>query len=230
MILFPTKAAGTMPQPRWHGNLPTAASPSPESIPRAFLHQLDISAAACVHPVQPLMRLAHDAEHSLGWTSYVRPALAGRGLGGTFAYAALAQAVPGIFVAGISVDYRGFLPGAKPWCRLNGLYRQPGAAPRRRQAPRPHRAATTPWRDVQIMRSRLRRAMDPRASSRHAARHADNSRGRSDRHCRRAHSAAHPAASPHSGRLTTRPAADLAAGAARTATYYLPVLYSGDHG
>ena len=117
---------------------------------RAFLHQLDAGAGACVHPVQPLMRLAQEAEHRLGWSNYLRPALAGRGLGGTFVYATLAQAVPGVFVGGISVDYAGFLPGGKPWCRLNGYTATRVQSPAAGWRPGPAAQLPTPWRDVQL--------------------------------------------------------------------------------
>lgn len=113
---------------------------------RAFLSALDRTPDACVHPVQPLVALARQAEGALGWTHPRPPILAGHGLGGTLAYATLAQAVPGIFVAGISTGFADILPGTKRWCSLNGYREARVEQPAPGWRPGPSTALTTPWR------------------------------------------------------------------------------------
>jgi len=117
---------------------------------RAFLSALDRSGDACVHPVQPLMAMAERAEGKLGWTRYRKPILAGHGLGGTLAYAALAQAVPGIFTAGVSSGFADVLPGAKGWCSLNGYTATRVDQPQLGWRPGPATALPTPWRTLDL--------------------------------------------------------------------------------
>lgn len=117
---------------------------------RSVLAALEAAPDACVHPVQPLVNLAAEAESSLGWHNYRHPVLAGRGLGGTLAYAALAQAVPGIFAAGVSTGFADVLPGAKSWCSLNGYTAARVAAPVPGWRPGPASALPTPWRALAV--------------------------------------------------------------------------------
>ena len=117
---------------------------------RAFLTALDRPGDACVHPVQPLMAMAERAEGKLGWGHYQKPILAGHGLGGTLAYAALAQAVPGIFTAGVSSGFADVLPGAKRWCSLNGYTATRVDQPQRGWRPGPATALPTPWRALDL--------------------------------------------------------------------------------
>ena len=111
-----------------------------------FLAQLSEGKAACIHPVQPLMAVARKAQRDFGWSSYVSPTLAGHGLGGTVVYATLAQAVPGIFRAGISYDYGGFIPGNKPWCAANGYQANHVTNPHNGWRPGATKQLPTPWR------------------------------------------------------------------------------------
>jgi type IV secretory pathway VirJ component len=86
-----------------------------------FLRKLSNARGKCIDPVLSLAQLAQDSEHKLGWERYQVPILAGRGVGATLSYAALAQSVPGIFKASVSVGDGPPLPGKKPWCARNGL-------------------------------------------------------------------------------------------------------------
>ena len=112
----------------------------------AFLAQLAQGRSACIHPVQPLMTIAQNTQRNMGWRSYLAPALAGHGLGATVVYATLAQAVPGIFLGGVSYDYQGFIPGKKPWCEANGYRAMRVSGPPIGWRPGPTRQLPTPWR------------------------------------------------------------------------------------
>lgn len=109
----------------------------------AALEQADIS---CIHPVQPLIALAQRIQRDMGWPVYRKPALAGHGMGGTVVYATIAQAVPGMFLGGISYDYDGFVPGEKPWCSVNGYDAARVKTPVHGWHPGATRQLPTPWR------------------------------------------------------------------------------------
>ena len=111
-----------------------------------FLAQLSQGRSACIHPVQPLMAVARKTQRDFGWSDYIEPTLAGHGLGGTVVYATLAQAVPGIFNAGISYDYSGFIPGDKPWCEVNGYRAARVTNPLSGWRPGATEQLPTPWR------------------------------------------------------------------------------------
>lgn len=117
---------------------------------RGFLGALETSGETCVHPVQPLVNLAGQAQAELGWPQYRRPILAGHGLGGTISYAALAQAVPGIFTAGVSTGFAAVLPGTKRWCSLNGYTAARVTAPAAGWRPGPALGLPTPWRVLEV--------------------------------------------------------------------------------
>lgn len=117
---------------------------------RGFLDALEASRETCVHPVQPLVNLAGQTQADLGWHQYRHPILAGQGLGGTIAYAALAQAVPGIFTAGVSTGFADVLPGTKRWCSLNGYTAARVTAPAAGWRPGPASRLPTPWRVLEI--------------------------------------------------------------------------------
>lgn len=117
---------------------------------RTFLAALDHSDDACVHPVQPLTAMARHAQGALGWADYRKPILAGHGLGGTLAYAALAQAVPGIFTIGVSSGFADVLPGTKRWCGLNGYTATRTEKPVPGWRPGPATALPTPWRALDL--------------------------------------------------------------------------------
>jgi len=80
-----------------------------------LLRRLAGSRASCISLNWSLSLLAKDFEHRLGLPVYMRPILAGRGLGGDVTFASLAQS-PNIFRGGVSLGFDGQLPASKAWC------------------------------------------------------------------------------------------------------------------
>jgi type IV secretory pathway VirJ component len=72
----------------------------------------------CIDLAGPLEWLGSTVERDLGWNQYRPPLILGHGVGGTLAYAALAQS-PQTFAGGISVDVQQELALRRQLCRVS---------------------------------------------------------------------------------------------------------------
>lgn len=99
----------------------------------------------CVNPNYALIRLSRDVQHRMAVRMYRKPLIFGRGLGGTLAYAALAQWKNAAYQGVVSQQFSPLLPGHKPWCRTPGFLLHPtvGHPPRRMLTP--NRQMEVPW-------------------------------------------------------------------------------------
>lgn len=82
----------------------------------AYLTGLRASADGCHYVVSEIEALSKRVQRALGSERYLSPILAGAGQGGTFAYAALAQAPAATLAGAISVDPAPALDTRVPFC------------------------------------------------------------------------------------------------------------------
>jgi dipeptidyl aminopeptidase/acylaminoacyl peptidase len=88
---------------------------------RRYLQALAADPRPCAEPARDLEALARAAERQAGYPAYVRPVLLGYSSGATLAYAALVQAEPGVFRAGLGLAFCADFPAAHPLCRGRAL-------------------------------------------------------------------------------------------------------------
>lgn len=110
----------------------------------AFLKALN-ARPACINPNYAIIDLARDIQHRLQLSTYRKPVLVGRGLGGSLAYATLAAGPNGAYRAALSIGFRPFLPGAGQWCRSGTLRMIATRRPRRGWVIAPARSLPSPW-------------------------------------------------------------------------------------
>lgn len=92
---------------------------------RRYLESLAVDTRPCSNPAADLDGLARAAETRLGYPRYVKPLLVGYSSGATLAYAALAQAAPHTFHAGLGLGFCADFPDKHPMCKGNGLTMSP---------------------------------------------------------------------------------------------------------
>ncbi len=93
----------------------------------SYLRGLVASDDGCHYVVAELEELAHRLERELGFDGYRSPLLAGVGVGGTLAYAALAQAPAATLAAAVAVDPAPALATRVPLCEGAAATPVPGA-------------------------------------------------------------------------------------------------------
>jgi pimeloyl-ACP methyl ester carboxylesterase len=92
---------------------------------RRYLESLAVDSRPCSDPGADLDGLARAAEKQLGYERYVKPLLVGYSSGATLAYAALAQAPPHTFHAGLGLGFCADFPDKHPICKGHGLETSP---------------------------------------------------------------------------------------------------------
>jgi len=83
-----------------------------------------LASPKCAYPAGDLEALSQYAQKKLGFPSYVRPVIAGRGLGAAVAYGTVAQAPVGTFLGALGLDFCPNAVLAQPLCRGDGLRSQ----------------------------------------------------------------------------------------------------------
>ena len=86
-----------------------------------FYQRLQREGGECSFANGAFENLARHLQAYAQLPTYVTPMLAGRDLGGTLAYAMLAQAAPGTFSAALTLGFCPRLPYALPLCRAHAL-------------------------------------------------------------------------------------------------------------
>ena len=113
-----------------------------------FYRRLQKEGGTCSFANGAFENLAHHLQAQERLPTYLTPMLAGRGVGGTLAYAMLAQAQPGTFSAALSLGFCPRLPYALPLCKAHALDLRPLAGGRGSELlPKPPLAA--PWVTLQ---------------------------------------------------------------------------------
>jgi type IV secretory pathway VirJ component len=82
----------------------------------AYLARLDALGEACHFLIPDIEKLSRQLQRTHHGATYHAPILAGRGLGGALAEAALVQAWPATIAGAVSLDPAGAIGSAKPFC------------------------------------------------------------------------------------------------------------------
>lgn len=90
-----------------------------------YLQSLDRAEGECFYVVGALEDLSRRIQRTLDRGPYQTPILAGNGVGGALAYAALAQSPPATIAGALSIDFTPALPARQPPCPDVDLERLP---------------------------------------------------------------------------------------------------------
>lgn len=83
---------------------------------KAFQAGMDRTDDTCSFPVNDLEAVSQQVQKDLPYTQYRPPAVAGIGAGAALAYAAITEALPGTFAAGIGLDFCPVYLAPRPFC------------------------------------------------------------------------------------------------------------------
>jgi type IV secretory pathway VirJ component len=113
-----------------------------------FYQRLQREGGECSFANGAFENLARHLQAYAQLPTYVTPMLAGRDVGGTLAYAMLAQAAPGTFSAALTLGFCPQLPYPLPLCRAHALDQSP-LAPGPGSELRPKPPLPAPWLTLQ---------------------------------------------------------------------------------